>query len=201
MKKLIAYALLSWLVFVALPSVPKIRSILSAPLVVTNENAAGDACYVLSAGNALWERLAAASDLYHMKRVPKVIIMRNDEMGPYSFPAKVSWSQTQWAMDYLMWRGVPREKIEIVEKAKGLFGTHAEAKNIARSLKPDIKQLVLVTSAPHTRRSVLAFKRALPASITLITYAATSFETSAEYSDPIWLEYLKLLTYSAILWS
>ena len=199
MQKLIAYALLSWLVFVVLPSVPKIRSILSAPLVVTNENTAGDACYVLSAANALWERLAAASDLYHMKRVPKIILMRNGGTGPYSFTAKASWSQTQWALDYLLWRGVPREKIEIVEEAKGLFGTHAEAENIARMLKPDIKKLVLVSSAPHTRRTLLAFRRALPETIMPIPFAATSFEASTESSNPIWIEYVKLLVYSLFL--
>jgi uncharacterized SAM-binding protein YcdF (DUF218 family) len=199
MKKLLATLLLSWLAFVVVPSIPKARAILAAPLVITDENAEGDACYVLSDGNAVWERLAAASDLYHMKRVPKIILMANHDTGPYSFPAHASWSTTQWEVEYLVWRGVPKENIQIVEEVKGLFGTLSEAKNIAKTLSPNVKRLVLVTSAPHTRRSLLAFKKVLPSTITVIPYAATNFESSAEMSAPIWLEYLKLFVYKIYL--
>jgi uncharacterized SAM-binding protein YcdF (DUF218 family) len=195
MKRLLGVISFSCLTFVVLPSIPGVRSFLAAPLIVSNERASGDACYVLAAGNALWERLAAASDLYHEKRVPKIILMRNNEMGPYNFPARESWSGTQWAVEYLGWRGVPKEKIQIIAEVKGIFGTLSEAKNIAQNLPPDIKKLVLVTSAPHTRRSLLAFRHELPIGVEVIPFAATSFATSAEMSDPIWLEYSKLLVY------
>jgi uncharacterized SAM-binding protein YcdF (DUF218 family) len=201
MKRLVMTILLIWLVFVALPSVPKIRSILAKPLVVTNESASGDACYVLSAGYAIWERLAAASDLYHMKRISRIIMMQNNKRGPYSFNARESWSATQWEVHCLVWRGVPEEKVLLVDEDKGMFGTESEASTVARSLPSDVRRLVLVTSAPHTRRSLLAFRRVLPAGIEVTVYAATPFETSAEFYNPIWLEYLKLLFYSLFLYN
>jgi uncharacterized SAM-binding protein YcdF (DUF218 family) len=187
------------LAFVVIPSIPKVRTLLARPLIVSDEAANGDACYVLGAGNAIWERLAAASDLYHMKRVPKIILMREDARGPYSFTAKASWSASEWAIEYLVWRGVPRDKILLIDHAEGSFGTFAEARNLARNGPPDVKKLVLATSPPHTRRSLLAFRRALPKDINIIPYSATSFETSAELYHPLWLEYLKLLLYKLFL--
>jgi hypothetical protein len=195
MKKLITTVLLSWLAFVVVPSIAKVRAILAAPLVISDESARGDACYVMAAGNAMTERLAAASDLYHMNRVPLIILMDSSERGPYSFPAQASWSPAQWSVEYLAWRGIPKEKIQIVAEVKGPLGTLSEAKNIAKTLPSNIKRLVLVTSAPHTRRSLLAFKKSLPSSVTITPFAASGFETSAECFHPIWLEYCKLLVY------
>ena len=124
--------------------------------------------------------------------------MQDNERGPYSFTARASWNRTQWSVEYLVWRGVPRNKVLILQELKGRWGTLLEAKNVGRTLTPDIKKLVLVTSAPHTQRSLLAFRRTLPPEIQIVPYAATSFDTSYEMYSPIWLEYLKLLIYWAI---
>ena len=48
------------------------------------------------------------------------------------------------------------------------------------------------------RRSVLAFRRSLPADVRIVPYAATTFENSYEMYHPIWVEYFKLLVYYAI---
>ena len=183
----------------AVPSIPKIRSILAAPLVITNENASGDACYVLAGGNAIWERLNAASALYRMKRIPIIFIMQNGERSHYNFTQQTNWTQTQWAVSYLEWRGVPKERIASLDEAKGLFGTLTEAQNLAKNLPPNVRRLVLVTSAPHTRRSLLAFRKTLPPTVSVIPYAASPFKTSSERSAPIWPEYLKLLVYKIYL--
>ena len=45
-----------------------------------------------------------------MNRVPRIIFQRNDELGPYNFVAKASWTGTDWALDLLTHRGVPRDK-------------------------------------------------------------------------------------------
>jgi uncharacterized SAM-binding protein YcdF (DUF218 family) len=199
LPKWIGFIAICWLFFVALPSIPKVRSILAAPLVVTQEQAKGDACYLLSGGNAFRERLSAAADLYHMGRVPKIILMREDRLSSYNFSAHASWTPTQWAVDFLQWRGLPRDRILIIEPSnEGLFGTLGEARTIARNLPQGVKSLVVVTSAPHTRRSLLAFRRVLPREISLESYAATSFETSDEMWLPLWIEYLKLLIYAVI---
>ncbi|ABL00052.1 YdcF family protein [Pelobacter propionicus] len=187
-----------WLILVAFPSVPSVRAWLAAPLVVQNMHARGDACYVLAGGGALWERLDAAADLVQMGRVPLILLMRDDSRGQYRFTARTSWSRTQWAVDYLAWRGVPKERIVLLSPVEGALGTLAEARAVARHLSKQVKSLVLVSSAPHMRRTVLAFRRSLPSAVGVIPYAATSLENSFELYHPIWLEYLKLLVYLVI---
>ena len=161
---------------VILSLIPQVRSILARPLIVSNDHAAGDACYVLAGGNAIWERLGAASDLYNMHRVPKILLMRSNGIGPYNFTKGTSWSGTQWEVQYLIARGVPKEKIELLNEIDGGLGTWNEAINVAGHLTPDIKKIVVVTSAPHTRRSVLAFRRALPKSVKVVPFAATALK-------------------------
>ncbi len=200
MKRWLAIAALGWVVLVALPSIPAVRGILASPLVVSDPEARGDACYVLAGGDAFNERLAAASDLYFMHRVPRIIVQRNDDVSSYNFAAKASWTATDWALDFLTHRGVPMDKILIIAPAKGMFGTLAEARNVKLALPPDVRTLVLVSSAPHMRRSMLAFRRVLATDVALRPYAATDFASSAEHYRPIWLEYLKLGVYAIVAW-
>ena len=187
-----------FITFVILTSFPRIRHILSAPLVVNDMNARGDACYVLAGGGSLWERLDAAADLVQMGRVSRILLMRDDKRGQYSFKAKSSWTRTEWAADYLAWRGIPSDRISWIPQTEGMFGTLTEARTVAMNLPKEVKIVVVVSSAPHMRRSVLAFRRALPAEVSVIPYAATEFGNSYEMYYPIWIEYLKLLVYFVI---
>jgi uncharacterized SAM-binding protein YcdF (DUF218 family) len=175
-----------------------VRSWLAAPLVIHEENARGDCCYVLAGGGALWERLDAAADLVQMGRVDSVILMRDDTIGQFSFKADASWTRTQWAADYLAWRGIAADRIQWIPQTDGFLGTLTEARTVAKRLPKSVKTLVVVSSPPHMRRSVLAFTRSLPSHVRVVPYAATSFETSYEMHHPIWLEYLKLLLYFMI---
>jgi uncharacterized SAM-binding protein YcdF (DUF218 family) len=198
-SKSAVFLTLSGLICIAVLSASsKIRCYVSCPLVVHELNANGDFCYVLAGGGALWERLDAASDLVQMGRVSSILLMRDDNQGQYNFRAKTSWTRTQWAVDYLGWRGTPREKILLLPQAEGVFGTLTEARVIARTLPKNAKTLVIVSSAPHMRRALLAFRRSLPPDIRVIPYAATPFKNSYELHHPIWLEYLKLLVYFVV---
>jgi uncharacterized SAM-binding protein YcdF (DUF218 family) len=196
--KIIVLVTISWFVFIVLSSSVTVRSWLAAPLIVHDSEARGDACYVLAGGNSIWERLAAGADLIHLRRVPKLHIMRNDATFPYNFKAQTSWTGTQWAIDFLVGRGVPRDRVVLLEQPDGFFGTLKEARNVAKSLPRDIKRLVVVSSPAHMRRSVLAFRRSLPSDVAVVPYAATAFEQSAEMYYPIWIEYLKLLIYYVV---
>jgi len=146
----------------------------------------------------LWERLDAAADLVQMGRVSSILLMKDDSRGQYSFKANSSWTRTQWATDYLAWRGIPGDRITLIPKSDDLFGTLQEARAVAKSLSKDVKTLVVVSSAPHMRRTLLAFRRSLPADVQVVPYAATTFENSHEMHHPIWIEYLKLLVYYVI---
>jgi uncharacterized SAM-binding protein YcdF (DUF218 family) len=180
-------------------SVPPVRTMLSAPLVVSDGSASGDAAYVLADGNALWERLDAAADLYLMKRVPLLIVMRDNSESAFSFKAHASWTVTQWSLDFLQWRGVPAKDVLVFDsRTTTRLGTLNEARNLALVLPTGIARLVLVTSPAHTRRSVLAFTRSFRTRVAIVPYAATPVDQSAEYYSPLWLEYLKLLAYAIV---
>jgi len=200
-RKLVVLVILSCFFSAVISSIPQLRVILYSPLVVSDKNPRGDACYILAGGNAIWERLNAAADLYHMNYIQQIFLMQISGGGPYNFSTSEHWPQTQWAVSWLIWKGIPQDCITVVPEVDGPMGTLAEARNIAQLLSKHthIRQLVLVTSAPHTRRSLLAFRKTLSPSITVTPYAATAINHSAELLEPIWLEYFKLLTYKMYL--
>jgi uncharacterized SAM-binding protein YcdF (DUF218 family) len=176
---------------------PPVRVWLTAPLVVSNPAAGGDAAYVLAGGAALRERLDAAADLIQMRRVPRLFLMRDDQEGAYSFKARAPWTGTEWALDYLRWRGVPDGAVQVFEdRHLSRLGTLDEARSLAVILPDTVSRLVLVTSPAHTRRSVLAFTRSLPSRVAIRPYAATSIRGSVEFYSPLSVEYLKLLLYA-----
>lgn len=185
------------LLLVILPSNPAVRTWLAAPLLVSvaETSARGDACYVLAGGAAIWERLGASADLLQAKQVSHIFLMRNDMVSPYSFKAQSSWTKSQWELDFLYCRGVPKAAVTLLDAHNGLFGTLSEARNVARSLPVNVNTLVVVSSPAHMRRVMLAFKRSLPAHVTIVPFAATCFENSVEMYSPLWLEYLKLFVY------
>ena len=92
-------------------TISPIRSVLTLPLVVSQEDASGEAAYVLSGGKAIFERLRAACDLYHMHRIKKIFLMQNAELGSYSYNAGQSWNAAQWHVEYLKWLGIPEKDI------------------------------------------------------------------------------------------
>ncbi|MFZ3209107.1 MAG: YdcF family protein [Geobacteraceae bacterium] len=187
-----------WMILVLLSTSTSVRNWLAVPLVVHDENARGNACYVLAGGGSFTERLAAGADLIQMGRVSTLLIMQDNSKGSYSFKANSSWTRTQWAVDYLAWRGIPGDRLTFISATDDLFGTLKEARAVAKHLPKDVKTLVVVSSAPHMRRTVLAFKRSLPEDVKVVPFAATSFKNSYEMYHPIWIEYLKLLLYYVI---
>lgn len=196
MKRAAVFSLIVVFVIQALLAVSPVRVLLTWPLVVSQSDAHGDAAYVLSGGDAIWERLRAACDLYHMHRIAKIILMHDEELSAYSFKAGQSWNAAQWHVEYLKWLGIPeKDIISLYQKDKAFFGTLSEARLIANALPDTLNQLVMVTSPQHTRRSLLAFRRTLPARVSVMPYAATEIQYSSEFYHPLCLEYLKLVVY------
>ena len=133
-----------------------------------------------------------------MGRVSRILLMQDNIRGQYSFKAKNSWTRTKWASDYLGWRGISADRIVWIPQVEGTFGTLTEARAVAKNLPKEVKTLVVVSSAPHMRRSLLAFKRSLRSEVKVVPYAATEFVNSYEMHYPIWIEYLKLLVYFVV---
>lgn len=194
MKRSIAAAIMLCLALVIVPSFPAVRAVLSAPLVVHDPDASGDACYVLAGGESIWERLNAVADLVHLRRVSRIYLMEDQSRDQYNVKAGRSWTRIQWLRDYLAWRGVATDRISLIPKADGFFGTLAEARTFAGHAV-GVKKVVIVSSAPHMRRALLAFRRSLPSDVQVAPYAASGVRTSYELYNPLWIEYLKLLVY------
>ncbi len=184
-----------WLSVTLLMSIPSVRGIVSYPLYVHDEDARGDIAYVMADGHASWERLRIASDLYHRKRVPRILLLEENQPAGFNFKRGELDTRTQRAIDYLALHGVPRDCISLIQAdASTALGSLSEARGLARQ-ETGIKRLVVVTSAPHTRRSRLCFQRAFPGGVSVQVYSASAPADSAEINSPIWLEYAKLVAY------
>lgn len=188
-----------WIVMVALPSFPRVRGWLSLPLYVHDEQAQGDLAYVMAGGVAYMERLRAAADLYHMHRIDEIYLLDEQQATGYDFVHHRSQKKVERATAYLGLLGIPRNVIRFVpEQENAWMGSLSEAQMFTANRPQTLSSLVVVTSAPHTRRSRLCFRRSLPSKITVHVYAASPPAQSAEIYMPLWHEYLKLLVYSIV---
>jgi len=200
MGRALAFTLLAFLVFGVAPGVTAVRHLLSAPLIVHDPDARGDAAYVMQGGLASEERLRAAADLFHMGRVPSIYLLRDDNRSYYSFSERRSMTRTEWMLSYLRWLGVPRDRVVLIDDdPSAALGSLHEADLARARLPKDVRRLVVVTSPVHTRRSGLTFRRRLgPSGVAIATYAAIDWSLSAEAFAPLWLEYLKLAVYLVV---
>ncbi len=185
-----------WIVMVALPSIKEVRALMILPLYVHDANASGDCAYVMADGSAYLERLRAASDLYHMHRIRVIYIPDEHRSAGYNFVDKHLDSATERALNYLQSFGVPRDAVRTIPApASALMGSLSEAIAVHEAIPNSVGQIVVVTSAPHTRRSRLCFQRSLSENVKIKTYSASVPLGSAELYAPIFHEYLKLVVY------
>ena len=188
----------AWLLTGFAMSFSPVRGTFAYPLYVHQAEASGEAAYVMADGPAYWERLQAASDLYHRDRVNRIIVLKENEPIGWNFVQKKTDTRFDRTLDYLAFFGVPSECVSSVPQDEDTWlGSLSEARGLAEHY-PDLESLVVVTSAPHTRRSLLCFNRSLPDQVELQVYAASIPEESSEIHDPIWIEYVKLFVYFVV---
>lgn len=178
-----------------LSSFKPIRAMLAIPLYVSNPSASGEAAYVMADGHAYWGRLSAAADLYHMQKVEKILISREETISHYNFVKKRNDVLYERAIDYLTWKGIPTDSIETVPvNHTGRLGSLTEARQLVK-FRPNLRSIVIVTSAPHTRRSLLCFQRSVPDHWEVTIYSDSEPLSSPELFEPLWIEYVKLVVY------
>ena len=128
-------------------------------LIVKAELASADAIVVMSGSSTYLERADWAARLYREGRAP-VIILTNDslisgwdkkeERNPYFY---------ELAARELQKRGVPESKIQVVSEIA--LGTYEESLGIRDyATAHQLKRLLVVTSAYHTRRTLWSLRRA-----------------------------------------
>ena len=179
---------------VVLFSVPSIRGIAIYPLYVHQADATGEVAYVMAGGPAYWERLRAATDLYHQERISRIIILAEKQSVGYDYSRNRTETREERGIRFLEFSGVPATAIiSVPQDVNASFGSLSEAESVSNSF-PELKSIVVVTSAPHTRRSLLCFQRRMPDTDVQI-YSASGVIESDEIYSPIWAEYCKLLVY------
>lgn len=180
------------IVFVDIPSFKPVRRVLTLPLYASDESASGEAAYVMADGHAYWGRLNGAADLYHMNRVEKILIPHEETISLFNFVKQRNDQLYERAIDYLVWKGVPRDSIETIPVDPfSKLSSQGEARQVVKH-QPDLASIVVVTSAPHTRRSLLCFKQSVPDHWDVSVYADSPPEDNRELFEPLWMEYVKM---------
>lgn len=181
---------------IGLPSWKPARSLAMWPLYVSHVSPSSATAYVMADGHAYWGRLNGVVDLYHTENVRRVLISHEQTNSRYNFTKGRNDELYERAIDYLVWKGVPRQAIETVPvDQQSWMSSLGEAQQVAKKY-PELDQIVVVTSAPHTRRSLLCFRRSMPENCRVEVYAAYKPVDSWEINEPLWVEYIKLFIYA-----
>ncbi|KAA5546297.1 YdcF family protein [Roseiconus nitratireducens] len=187
--------LAAWLVVTVATSFEPVRGWLIRPLYVHDEDAKGEIAYVMADGPAYWERLHAASDLYHMHRIGEIYVLHEDRASGYDFERHQTSMRIERVIDFLGLYDVPKEKIHSVPiRPDDKLSSLSEAVSLSE-LPRKFSSIVVVTSPPHTRRSLMCFRRTFGDEVKITVYSAALPGHSDETFFPIWIEYVKLVVY------
>ncbi|MBC8031410.1 MAG: YdcF family protein [Pyrinomonadaceae bacterium] len=128
-------------------------------LIVKSDLAAADAIVVLSGSSTYVERADWAARLFREGRAPLVILTDDklisgwngaEERNPYFY---------ELAAKELQKRGVPAERIRVISApARGTYNESLNVREYAAS--HNLKRLLIVTSAYHSRRALWSMRRA-----------------------------------------
>ncbi len=151
------------------------------------------------------ERGLEAADLYHLGLTGKVFFAR--EALPDGFDALrergVDYPETYELLhELLLALGVPAKAIMLSE---GLVDSTMDEALVVRSLakRSGIKSIIVVTSPTHTRRALMAFRKALKGmeiKISIVPSSYSGFDPmnwwkEEKYVQEVLMEYLKLMYY------
>jgi uncharacterized SAM-binding protein YcdF (DUF218 family) len=103
-----------------------------------------------SSADRIWQTL----HLYKMKKITSVIITGGD----ISIFNKKKAKEIDYAYQFLLLNGIPKDKITLESKARN---THENAKNSAELIQKNFfnKSLLLITSSYHSKRALACFRK------------------------------------------
>ncbi|MEO1526309.1 MAG: ElyC/SanA/YdcF family protein [Planctomycetota bacterium] len=183
-----------WIGCTVLFSLSEVRGLFIVPLTVHDSDARGEIAYVMADGAAYWERIHAASDLYHQKRIQRIYLLEENKRGHWNYVRQASDTPLLRAIDHLKMYGVPESVVSTVPQNEGWLGSRSEAVGLSQ-LPEQFSKIVVVTSPPHTRRSRMVFRRVFGDRAQIQIYSAAEPSQSVETFAPIWMEYAKLVVY------
>lgn len=128
-------------------------------LIVRSTPEQADAIVVLSGSSTYVERAEWAAKLYREGRAPLIILTddklisgwnRAEERNPYFY---------ELALKELRMRGVPEERVQVISEPA--LGTYLESLNVREyATTHNLKRILIVTSAYHSRRAFWSMRRA-----------------------------------------
>lgn len=174
-------------------------------LIVTRPLAQADAIVVLSGSATYLERTRYAALLYHAGRAGKIVVTNDGLLGGYSAELDRNLYFQELEVAELKRAGVPEDKIEVISNLGS--STYDEANFVlAYTRQKDLRKLIIVTSAYHSRRALGVFESVFRGSN--VTLGIEGPPPGLQTPRPVtwWLhplgwklvpgEYLKLIYYS-----
>lgn len=128
-------------------------------LIVKSELASADAIVVLSGSSTYVERTAWAAKLYREGHAPLIVLTDDGLIGGWDRVAERNPHFYELAARELQRQGVPPNKIQIA--AGPAFGTYEESLVVRDyAATHNLKRLLVVTSAYHSRRAFWSMRHA-----------------------------------------
>lgn len=118
-----------------------------------------DAVYILGGGQqSLEDKYRMLAALYGENRCEHIMILSRRGTTEYSPDLGRNLTHDEWSLMRLAKLGVPRQAVQPVEVERGIFGTLSEARRIAEKAQQERwKNILLITSPHHTRRTRASF--------------------------------------------
>jgi uncharacterized SAM-binding protein YcdF (DUF218 family) len=133
---------------------------LAESLIVGKPVERADAILVLGGSATFKERTGKAAELYRKGISAKILLTDDGGQAGWSRAEQRNPKFVELARKALIERGVPADAIEIIEPT--VEGTIDEARAFSEKAKDgNLKSVLLVTSAYHTRRALWTFTRVL----------------------------------------
>jgi uncharacterized SAM-binding protein YcdF (DUF218 family) len=152
--KFLSVALILFLAWISL------APFLAERLIVEKSPERADAILVLGGSATFKERTEKAAELYRKGISAKILLTDDGGRAGWSRAEQRNPKFVELARKALIERNVPADAIEIIEPP--VEGTIDEARALAATVKDrNLKSVLLVTSAYHTRRALWTFTRVL----------------------------------------
>jgi uncharacterized SAM-binding protein YcdF (DUF218 family) len=132
--------------------------LLAKCLIVEQPLEKADAILVLAGSHTYLERTQKAAELFKKGVAPRVFLTDDGEQAGWSKTERRNPPFVELARNSLIANGVPTENIEILEPP--VSGTIYEARVLSEKARTaNLKSVLIVTSAYHTRRAFSTFQR------------------------------------------